>query len=227
MLFNERLRYDCYRFLSACFCQPAGNVLQEENMLGNLTVSLQRICPEAAAFSAVMLGNISKYSSSELLIEYANLFVGPFELKAPPYGSVYLDGERRVMGDSTMEVIRLYEEEGLRGADGFNDLPDHIAVELEFVSFLIYKEIEALEKSDFGTALTIMEKQKKFLDGHLGPWVRRFCGKIKEGTDNRFYTALADCVSCFMSSRCLDGAIQALLRSELNLINNPKGPEMS
>jgi TorA maturation chaperone TorD len=73
-------------------------------------------------------------------------------------------------------------------------------VELEFMSFLIFKEIEAMEKADLRTAFEAVEKQKRFLGEFLGRWVAQFCEKIKEGTDNGFYTALAHCASTFIGS---------------------------
>src|SRR3989304_4531298 len=99
MILRERTRGDCYRFLSACFCQPGKNVFQEDSIL--------------------------KYGNEELLVEYSRLFIGPFGVIAPPYGSVYLDGERRVMGDSTMKVIGMYRDEGLSGPSDATALPDH------------------------------------------------------------------------------------------------------
>jgi TorA maturation chaperone TorD len=50
------------------------------------------------------------------------------------------------MGFSTMEVIKTYEQEGLGKSSDFKALPDHIVVEMEFMSFLIYQELAALEK---------------------------------------------------------------------------------
>lgn len=199
---DEKMRYDGYRFLSACFCQPQKNVFQEENLLENLTMILREICPGAAPFSAAMEESLRKFGDEDLLVEYSRLFVGPFGLKAPPYGSVYLDGERRVMGDSTMAVIRMYEEEGLSGHVEFADLPDHVSVELEFMSYLLFKEIEALRKSDIGSAFEAKRKQEKFLTEHLGRWIAPFCEKIKEETQNGFYSALADCASVFVGSSC-------------------------
>lgn len=191
---------DCYRFLSACFCQPQKNLFREERLLNRLTTNLQQSSPGAALFSALMEESIRNYSDEKLAVEYARLFLGPFEIKAPPYGSLYLDGERRVMGDSTMEVIRFYEEAGLSGDKDCMDLPDHIAIELEFVSYLIFKETEALGKSDFVTALDMVSRQEQFLDKFLGRWIEPFCEKIKESTENGFYTALADCASTFVKS---------------------------
>ena len=112
------------------------------------------------------------------------------------------------MGDSTMEVIAMYENEGLARSDEFKDLPDHIAVEMEFVSYMIYKEREAMEKSDLDTARKYVNKQEAFLNTFVRPWVPQFCEKIKESTDNGFYTALADCVSAFVLNHSLPNDIR-------------------
>lgn len=185
-------------------------LFHEEHLLDHLTTNLRQISPGAAMFSASMANAIQMYSEEELSVEYARLFLGPFETKVPPYGSIYLNEERRVMGDSTMEIIRFYEEMGLSRDKDCMDLPDHIAVELEFMSYLIYKEAEALDKSDFATALDMMKKQKSFLDQFLGRWIAEFCDKIKASTDNGFYLALADCASLFVSSYNSDHAKETL-----------------
>lgn len=198
---HERMRGDCFRFLSACFYQPQKALFEKENLLSNLTGFLQETCPEAAAFSSLMEESFLQSSDKDLEVEYARLFVGPFELIAPPYGSIYLDGNRRVMGDSTMEVIKTYQAEGLSRSEDFKDLPDHIAVELEFMSFLIYKEIEALEKFGLDAAKEYVNKQEVFLNSLLLPWASQFCKKIEEGTDNGFYKALAGCLSAFLTTR--------------------------
>ncbi|MDI6802016.1 MAG: molecular chaperone TorD family protein, partial [Thermodesulfovibrionales bacterium] len=183
----------------ACFYLPEKDLFLKEGLLSNLTATLKQIFPDASVFSAAMEDNIKQYSDEDLAAEYAKLFVGPSELIAPPYGSVYLDEGRRVMGDSTMEVIKLYEEEGLGRDESFKELPDHVAVELEFMSFLIYKEIEAMERADSQAATQFRGKQEMFLDRFLSKWIPPFCQKIKEGTDNDFYKSLADCVFTFVA----------------------------
>ncbi len=214
LISHEKMRENCFRFLSACFYEPQKELFIEKNLFGNLTEYLKLVCPDAVIFVANMEKSIHDYTDEALRVEYAKLFVGPFELMAPPYGSVYLDEGRRVMGDSTMEVIKTYQKEGLSRSNDFKDLPDHIAVEMEFISHLIYKEIDALEKSDFNTAWEYMNKQEAFLNTFLRRWVPPFCKKIKEGTDNGFYTALADCVSTFVSYHALPDDIQLLMKEK-------------
>lgn len=198
---EERIRADSYRFLSACFCLPKRELFSQENLFQNLTHALTRTCAGAAVFSSEMEKAFLEADEEELMVEYAKLFVGPFELKAPPYGSIYLDGERRVMGNSTMEVIKLYQEAGLVMDKDFKELPDHIAVELEFMYYLIYKEMEALEKLEKDKALALGEIRNHFFNRFFSPWIPPFCEKIKETTDNHFYIALADCLSAFVSKK--------------------------
>ncbi len=198
LIVREKKRENCFRFLSGFFYFPEKSLFVEANLFENLTGYLQTVCIDAVRFAVEMEKNIHNYTDKELQVDYAKLFKGPYELLAPPYGSVYLDEGRRVMGDSTMEVIQVYEQEGLARSNDFKDLPDHVVVEMEFMSFLIYQELEALEKSDVETAQKYMDKQEAFLKIFLRQWIPPFCCKIKEGTENSFYTSLADCLSTFI-----------------------------
>jgi len=195
---HEKQRGDCFRLLAACFYKPLKEIFLQEKVFQNLTSLLEQVCPDAAPFSNQMGESILKYSDEELLVEYAKLFVGPYELKAPPYGSIYLDDGRRVMGDSTIEVARMYQESGLIMDENFKELPDHIAVELEFMYFLTHKKVNVLEKSESDTALVFQEIRDVFLNKYLRTWALEFCQKINTHTDNAFYAALANCLSTFL-----------------------------
>ena len=196
---DSRTKEKCFRLLSACFYEPQKKMFLEEDLFKNLTENLKQVCPDAADFSSNMERSIHNYKEEDLSVEYAKLFVGPFELLAPPYGSVYLDDGGRVMGDSTMKVIEAYQREGLSKNDDFKDLPDHIVVEMEFMSYLLFKEREALEKSDSDAVKEYADKQEDFLSNSIRPWIPQFCSRIKEGTENEFYRSLADCLYVFLA----------------------------
>jgi len=200
LILYERKRGDCYRLLSACFYLPKKELFLGEHLFKNLSVLLKSICPEAAIFSAEMEESIQEYNNEELSIEYAKLFVGPFELKAPPYGSVYLNGERKVMGDSTMEVIKMYHDKGLSMDEDFKELPDHIAVELEFMNYMIYKEIDTCMNSKLEDVIEVLKYQELFLKKYLGAWVSNFSKAIIENSDNPFYISLAKCTEVFIKT---------------------------
>jgi TorA maturation chaperone TorD len=200
----ERARRDCYKLLAACFYQPQKKLFLDENVFAVLGNLLPRVCPDAALFSEKMASSVMRYNDEELLVEYARLFVGPNELLAPPYGSLYLEQGGKVMGESTARVMEFYRAEGLSMDEHFTNLPDHITAEMEFMYYLAYHEVEALEKDDRETAVYFLNRQEAFQRTFLDGWVIPFSEKIKGGTENEYYRALADCVSVFIlkTDRC-------------------------
>ncbi len=195
---DEMMRGECYRFLAACFYEPKKEILVAEQLLPNLIQNLVEVCPAAASAARLMQESLAAHTEEELVVEYARLFVGPFGLKAPPYGSIYLDSDSTVMGPSTLETIRIYQEEGLARDEGFHELPDHIAVELEFMYFLSYRRVEALQKGEAARAEAYRLKREQFSTNFLAKWVPTFCTHIQQETDNGFYSALADCLNSFI-----------------------------
>ena len=102
------------------------------------------------------------------------------------------------MGDSTLDVKNRYREAGLDTAKNFKDAPDHISAELEFMYYLIFKEIEAFSKADLDSAFGFIQKQKFFLEDHLMSWVPQFANSIIEYAENPFYPNLANAVTSFL-----------------------------
>ncbi|GAH03838.1 unnamed protein product, partial [marine sediment metagenome] len=135
---HEKARGNAFRLLAECYLMPDRNILGKIHDLADM---LNRVCPEVVGFiQEFNSGCKNDCEIDRLKVDYARLFVGPYSLLAPPYGSVYLEGERRIMGDSTLNVLAMYRETGLDIAQDFNDAPDHIAAELEFMYSLVFKE---------------------------------------------------------------------------------------
>ncbi len=197
---HTMLRGECYTLLATCFYPPDREAFIRDGLIERLRHAMDHVCQPAAGILIKMGEALQQYSSEELSIEYAKLFVGPFRLKAPPYGSVYIDEGRRVMGDSTMGVISMYREAGLSIREDFKELPDHIGIELEFMSYLAFKEVESMQESCVSRAIMYGRKQKDFLKMFLFRWVPAFCNRLRESSDNDFYTLLAACVESFLSS---------------------------
>lgn len=125
-----------------------------------------------------------------LTVEYCKLFYGPGKVAAPPYESVYLGGGV-TMGEPAIAVVRKYQEAGVQVWEGFRNCPDHIAAELEFLYFAAGEaaNFRALGREE--TARIWAERYNAFLREHLSRWVARFCRKIEEGTEQKFYLGLA------------------------------------
>ncbi len=188
---------NCFKLLAACFYEPDKELFLAERLCDNLAAVFSACrCGEAAAAANRMRRALEQKNSEEMKVEYAGLFVGPFELVAPPYGSVYLEKRRRLMGDSTMAVQKMYEEAGLSLA--VKEAPDHIALELEFMHYLCLREAEAAAEGNNDQVHEFAVMQSEFMQNSLGPWVPDFCGKIRKGTGNGFYAHLADCLEGFI-----------------------------
>lgn len=196
---NTAAREDLYRLLAACFYPPTSALL-EENCCASLATLLEGVATTAARHArdaAVAAGNNSPES---LAVEHARLFIGPFQLVAPPYGSIYLDDAKTVMGDSTARVAAFYHACGLNLADDFHELPDHFAVELEFMSYLAFKQREAEAAGNNDEVARSVSLQREFLDRFLMPWLEPFTSAIVDDGEAPFYQAIARCSAAFINA---------------------------
>lgn len=106
----------------------------------------------------------------EVEFAFNRLFVGPAALEAPPFSSVYLDGQGLVMGQTTMDVREMYASIGLE-SPWKNSLPDdHISLELDAVLAMnhVLKEVDHLE---------IQELHTRFMK-HMTGWVPLFVDRV-------------------------------------------------
>lgn len=189
---------DSFKLLAACFYEPDKELFLQENLCENLAALLAADgCHAAEKAARAMRASLQAADEEELKTAHAGLFIGPFELGAPPYGSIYLENTRRVMGDSTVAVQKLYRAAGL--SLEVPEAPDHIALELEFMHFLIMGETDSAARNDRDEATAFAATQSLFLLNYLAPWVPEFCAAIRKGTTSGFYTSLADCLEEFIA----------------------------
>ncbi|MGM0399277.1 MAG: TorD/DmsD family molecular chaperone [Halobacteriota archaeon] len=113
--------------------------------------------------------------------EYTRLFVGPGDHPCPPYESVYRSGGSeesapQVLGESTRSVVDWYRRYDLVQDSTWRDLPDHVAVELEFASHLAENDPDALPA---------------FLNEHPQQWLPAFLTAVEDHARMPFYRTLA------------------------------------
>ena len=190
-------RQDLCRFLAACYYQP-GPEFAEERVFDSMLVAATRIHPELAAQARRLGEEFSAEGLESLLLDYTRLFLGPSCIIAKPYGSVWLDGEKTLMRNSTMAVVEMYQEGGFEMDEDFRELPDHIAAELEFLYLLIYRENEARRNYDPDALTAVTGLRKRFLDEHLGSWIGPFTAAVRSGAQSGFYRELAELTDRFV-----------------------------
>ncbi|UCE83108.1 MAG: molecular chaperone TorD family protein [Deltaproteobacteria bacterium] len=197
LLSRELARGEAYKLLAECYYLPTPEL---KIKLTDLEQQMTNVCPEAMLYVKKMSEEIERSDDLDILsLDFSRLFLGPYKMHAPPYGSVYLDGERQIMAESTLEVRKIYRESGLDISSDFRNPPDHVAAELEFMHFLIFNKIQALENSEVDTAFDYLEKQRAFLTEHLGAWVFDFADSIEEKAETDFYKNLARATRAFIA----------------------------
>lgn len=142
-------------------------------------------------FAERLKGSDLREVKIELAVEYAALFLNAGRHPVFPFESVYTSEERLLMQEARDEVLSDYRKEGLDKIEGFREPEDHIAIELEFMSYLCQKTIDSIKKGDDEAALAYLKKQKDFLEKHLMVWVPTFCIDLERAAKSDFYRAIA------------------------------------
>lgn len=190
-------REDLCRLLAACYYQP-GPEFAEEKVFDSMLGAATRIHPDLAAYARRLGEEFDTEGAENLLLDYTRLFLGPTQIIAKPYGSVWLERQDKLMGESTVKVLELYQECGFEMDEEFRELPDHIAAELEFLYLLIYRENEARRNGKPEALEAKAALRKRFLDEHLGRWVGPFTAAMRAGAQCAFYRVLAELTERFV-----------------------------
>lgn len=126
-----------------------------------------------------------------LEVEYTYLFINAVpHVPAPPYASAYT-GQGLLMGEPAEAALVAYRQAGLTLAEGYRDLPDHVAAELEFLAWLGEQAVAAQESGDEERAGLRLAQQQAFLNQQVRPWLPAFCRRVKKTARLPFYRELA------------------------------------
>lgn len=119
----------------------------------------------------------------DLKNRYSHLFLGPGNLEAAPWESVYVGRERLLLQSSTIAVRHFYTSCGFIPREYPHVADDHIALELDFMKRL---SLAAAEGDGLASATAA-----EFLEKHLGRWAQDFAIRVRE-TGGSYYAASAD-----------------------------------
>ena len=126
-----------------------------------------------------------------LQVEYTYLFINAVpRVPAPPYASAYA-GQGLLMAEPAETALQAYREAGLALAKDDQDLPDHLAAELEFLSWLGQQEVSAYEKGEEHEGNQWKERGKAFLSQQVLPWLPEFCHRVEDASRISFYREMA------------------------------------
>ena len=108
---------------------------------------------------------------------WQRLFIGPWALPAPPWGSVWLDKECVLFGDSTLALRQWLRGNNIGFETQQNEPEDHIGTLLLLAAWL--------------TEQGKTQACDELLAWHLLPWSGRFLTVLEEQAQHPFWQALA------------------------------------
>lgn len=158
---------------------------------GELTDFSALLEGESAGAVKTILAYIGQYTESQPLCQaleaaYVRLFISaPGGVAAPLYHSFYESEQGLLMGrPAGMMSVRL-ESAGLSLEDRGSEPPDHLAVEVEYLFFI-------LETAWAGPSSRLETEARAFAAEELQPFAKAISKRLKAETDCPFYPAAAE-----------------------------------
>lgn len=134
--------------------------------------------PLAAETLSPLATDFTRVSDESLPKAFQRLFVGPYALPSPPWGSVWLDRENVLFGESTLALRQWMRDNGIHVETEQNEPEDHFGSLLLMAAWLA----ESGRHSEC----------EQLLAWHLFPWSFRFLDVFIENAGHPFYQALGE-----------------------------------
>ncbi|HWR41206.1 MAG TPA: molecular chaperone TorD family protein [Patescibacteria group bacterium] len=131
--------------------------------------------------------------------DYTRLFVGPYELPAPPWESAYCNEERLLFQKETHEVRQAYLKYAFLPVEFGKEADDHLGLELDFMFQLTSLALEAADRKNIKLLKQILADQKLFLKEHLLKWIPSLCADIIKSAHTEFYQGMAKLLQGFLT----------------------------
>ena len=164
------------RVLGALFVNPPQSAAAAPLAAAFQDGSWQAQWPSALPYRPQVVAGFQTADDEPLAAAWQRLFVGPYALPAPPWGSVWLDREMVLFGDSTLALRQWLRESGIAFDSGQNEPEDHFGLLLLLSAWLL----------ESGQAA----RWQELLAWHLLPWCGHFLRQFTAGAGHPFYRAL-------------------------------------
>ncbi|HSO66989.1 MAG TPA: molecular chaperone TorD family protein [Desulfatirhabdiaceae bacterium] len=168
---------------------PVRQTIQNGRVMMLVTRILPLISPSSAQEMETVCQMIQENAHSKDVIDmlrdgYVQLFVNDAgKISAPLYESCYESESGTLMGPAAVKMDHRLQAHGLSIQTSGNEPPDHLAVELEFLYFLLFQGCQNNPSESLNEA-------RQFAGETLSPFLRNILDRLK--TDLRFpiYTRL-------------------------------------
>lgn len=171
---------EALRLLSLLFDSPGSALMPVIESLEGLYRSDRRVIELLEG----MAESLERDDSIALQVDHAKLFIGPFQMLAPPYASLYLGAGDQVDGEVTRRVARRYADYGLSFLPDEKRPADHVGYLFEFLYFLAFGYMREGGEKRFS-------EMERFAERYVLSWVPRFFALMREGADTRYFKCFA------------------------------------
>lgn len=174
-------RRDFWLCMARAFAAPGGEAFHAA-FAGALAEDLAAITEEIGLGVA---GDIEAFTGEVRMLAddvalqrlHAALFSTP---PAPVFinTAIYVDGA--FLGESELDIGRIYERHGFVRDPAFHDLNDHVSVQFEFLAALLDRAVTLASKGEDIEALAAAAEAERFLRRHPRRWIGPFLKTLQE-----------------------------------------------
>ena len=123
--------------------------------------------------------------------DFNRLFVGPGEMLATPWESVYRSKTKLTFQEPTLQVRAFYERFGVQAPAVHREPDDHLGLELAFVATLSDLAAQAEAADDAAQLARCFETQRDFLQDHLLAWAPTCLALVEKHGETDYYRGAA------------------------------------
>lgn len=200
-----RFRERSYRLLSQSFLYPDDAVVQTACELASELADEGDIRAEMAYSRQLdhlrsLWCEIDEAGQVRMQTRYVSLFaVATDQVPCPPYESSYTTSGASSEGFVLASIERDYAAAGLSGTGEKKQSPDHISMETEFLAILCGQEAQAWETDHGRQGRRHLEKERKFIETHLGEWLPPFALAVQRVDERGIYAEIAAATLSFVT----------------------------
>ncbi len=169
-------------------------------VLGLFAQISEEFCLALDAFTEILEKGMQQEDAfvKSLSVAYTRLFVGPGNVEAPPWESIYYGSERVLFTSSTLEVRKAYVAQELIPSEYPHVADDHIGIELDFMACLAQRMVEYYTENNLSAVKKPLAASIAFLDEHLLTWIPAFSAALEEAAHGSFYREAAILLLSFL-----------------------------
>ncbi len=193
-----------YRFLSICLFEPDKELLEllsDKDYMDEVESCLVEIGNGKLSEFFGQVRQELQHTSPEALLEHYRYTFGSTTVATdcPPY-EMYVSGSHIFQQTQDLaDISGFYRAFGLEvSKDDTANRWDHIAVQLEFLHFLTYKQAFAIENHSDEEQQTCLMAKKKFLSTHIGRWIQAFSRAVEKKSPAGFYRQVTKLANDFV-----------------------------